>query len=63
MRIVYGRVSTRTQNHDAQHEALDAAGCERIFRDTAAASSPAAPICDTMLRLKLVQEEAPTRCL
>lgn len=34
MRIGYGRVSTRDQNPDAQHEALEAAGCERVFIDT-----------------------------
>ncbi|MCU1670871.1 MAG: site-specific recombinase, invertase Pin, partial [Blastococcus sp.] len=32
-RIGYGRVSTPDQNADAQHDALDAAGCERVFFD------------------------------
>jgi DNA invertase Pin-like site-specific DNA recombinase len=30
MRIGYGRVSTRDQNPNAQHDALTAAGCEQI---------------------------------
>ncbi len=33
MKIGYGRVSTRDQNPDAQHDALAAAGCEEVFID------------------------------
>jgi DNA invertase Pin-like site-specific DNA recombinase len=32
-RIGYGRVSTRDQNPDSQRDALEAAGCDRIFID------------------------------
>jgi DNA invertase Pin-like site-specific DNA recombinase len=32
-RIGYGRVSTRDQNPDSQHDELKAAGCTRIFID------------------------------
>jgi DNA invertase Pin-like site-specific DNA recombinase len=31
MRIGYGRVSTRDQNPDAQHDALTAAGCDPVL--------------------------------
>src|SRR3954454_14714385 len=33
MQIGYGRVSTRDQNPNAQHDALTGAGCEQIFVD------------------------------
>jgi DNA invertase Pin-like site-specific DNA recombinase len=35
MRIGYARVSSRTQDHQAQVEALKAAGCERIIAEKA----------------------------
>ena len=35
MRIGYGRVSTRDQNPDAQHDALARVGCEQVFIDKA----------------------------
>ncbi len=33
MKIGYGRVSSRDQNPDSQHDALTAAGCNQIFTD------------------------------
>ena len=35
MRMGYARVSTADQNPDLQEDALQKAGCEKIFRDVA----------------------------
>src|SRR5436305_5198459 len=41
-RIGYGRVSTRDQNPDSQHDALAEAGCEPIFIDRGVSGKHAA---------------------
>ncbi len=49
MRIGYGRVSTRDQNPDAQHDALTEAGCEQIFVDKASGKLARRPELDNAL--------------
>jgi DNA invertase Pin-like site-specific DNA recombinase len=49
MRIGYGRVSTRDQNPDAQHDALTAAGCDEVFLDKASGKLARRPELDRAL--------------
>jgi DNA invertase Pin-like site-specific DNA recombinase len=49
MRIGYGRVSTRDQNPEAQHDALAAARCQSIFIDTASGKLARRPELDKAL--------------
>ncbi len=49
MRIGYGRVSTRDQHPEAQHDALTEAGCEQIYLDTASGKLSRRPELDRAL--------------
>jgi len=49
LRIGYGRVSTRDQNPEAQHDALQAVGCDEIFIDTASGRLARRPELDKAL--------------
>jgi DNA invertase Pin-like site-specific DNA recombinase len=49
MRIGYGRVSTRDQNPDAQHDALTAAGCDPVLVDKAFGKLASRPELDKAL--------------
>jgi DNA invertase Pin-like site-specific DNA recombinase len=49
VRFGYGRVSTRDQHPEAQHDALQAAGCEQVFIDTASGKLARRPELDRAL--------------
>jgi DNA invertase Pin-like site-specific DNA recombinase len=49
MRIGYGRVSTRDQHPEAQHDALRSAGCDEVFIDKASGKLARRPELDRAL--------------
>jgi DNA invertase Pin-like site-specific DNA recombinase len=51
VRIGYGRVSTRDQNADSQHDALTAAGCDQVLVDKASGTLARRPSLDEALRM------------
>ena len=49
MRIGYGRVSTRDQHPEAQHDALTVVGCDEVFVDKASGKLARRPELDKAL--------------
>ncbi len=49
MKLGYARVSTREQHLDLQLDALNRAGCERIYQDVASGAKTARPALDELL--------------
>ncbi len=49
MKLGYARISTRDQHAHLQHDALQAAGCERIFTETASGSRTDRPVLAELL--------------
>lgn len=50
MILGYARVSTKDQNLDGQHDALNSAGAERIFADTITGTARSRPKLDRLLQ-------------
>lgn len=44
MKVGYARISTDTQSHDGQIAALESAGCEKIFTETASGAKKDRPV-------------------
>lgn len=57
MRIGYARVSTREQNLDAQRDALTAAGCEKVFVDSASGKLASRPQLDQALLIARASDQ------
>lgn len=49
MKIVYARVSTKDQNLDLQIEALEKAGCEKIYQEKISGATKNRPELDKMI--------------
>lgn len=49
MKIGYARVSTRDQNLDLQIEALEKAGCEKIYQEKISGTTKNRPELDKMI--------------
>jgi DNA invertase Pin-like site-specific DNA recombinase len=55
VRVGYGRVSTADQNADAQGDALEAAGCDRVLIDKASGKLARRPELDKVLLLVITK--------
>jgi DNA invertase Pin-like site-specific DNA recombinase len=63
VRIGYGRVSTRDQHLEAQHDALTAAGCEQVYVGVASGKLVARPELDKTLACLREGAGRADRCL
>jgi len=57
VRIGYGRVSTRDQHPEAQHDALTRAGCDKVFIDKASGKLASRPELDQALMVARTGDE------